>query len=97
MKAWQLIEKGWTQGASARDSYGIGVYSGDPDAICWCAIGALAAVYGDSQDEYDQAFRRVVGVLTDRLGCVYPVIMQWNDAPGRTQAEVVALLKEADV
>ena len=34
----------WTQGTSARDVHGRSDTPGSPDAVCWCASGALQAV-----------------------------------------------------
>lgn len=46
--------KNWTQGAFAKLADGRGTISHDPDAVCWCAIGAVRAEAGtrDQAVEY---------------------------------------------
>jgi len=44
----KLLPRGaWTQDAFARDRDGNHVDSGAPNAVCWCAVGALRAVGDD--------------------------------------------------
>jgi hypothetical protein len=42
-KVWQLIEKeeNWTRFAYAKDKRGNMVGWTDPNAVCWCASGAV--------------------------------------------------------
>ncbi|MGI4744926.1 MAG: DUF6197 family protein [Janthinobacterium lividum] len=79
-------EGAWTQGAQARRADGKQVMADGPNAVCWCLIGATEAAdpeyFGTDADR----------VLYHLLGVD---IVEWNDAPGRTQAEVVAKLREA--
>lgn len=98
-KAADLIEPegAWTQKAWARTPEGDGVSPVDRRAYCWCMVGALRKVLG-----YDPlsarpptrfftdepAYKRLV----KRFG---PALGLWNDAPERTQAEVVAALRKA--
>lgn len=46
IKARELISKpeNWIQGAVARNKYGVSTQAISPDAVCWCAVGALGAV-----------------------------------------------------
>lgn len=77
----------WTQGTWARDASG----KADPipeRATCWCLYGAIrvASAFNDKlSDRVTEAVRSVVGGR----------FISWNDAPGRTQAEVVAALRKA--
>lgn len=90
MKAWELISGpgAWTQGFLARDRDGKACLEDDSEACCFCMMGAIKRVYGPD-------FREVFDVLLrNKVGQWYP---QWNDRPGRTQAEVVAVLKELDI
>ncbi len=87
--AADLLEKpgAWTQGAHARNAAGAPMLVGSrPDAVCWCALGALdrMAPTNDLWDATVQAMKEVVGHVAD-----------FNDATGRTQAEVVAALRQA--
>lgn len=88
-KAADLLEKpgAWTQMAFARNAEGeetgLSQYRGQ--AVCWCILGATWAVAGDDSRDADDELRRFIG---DDINC-------WNDAPGRTQAEVVEALRQA--
>lgn len=90
MKAWELLSKpgAWTQGYFARNSNEEMRNSRDEDACCWCAMGGISRCY--SGPEWASAVNR----LSDAVGGHIP---KWNDTPGRTQEEVVALLKELDI
>jgi hypothetical protein len=81
---WTQVALARTAGGEAAVAYGRGC-----DAVCWCAEGAIARIVGSYVvAEYDDAERYVTGLLGDHLAA-------WNDAPERTQAEVVAKLREA--
>jgi hypothetical protein len=86
-RAANLIEpKGnWTRLTSARDAKNRSVLALSPDAICWCAVGAIIRATGFDRPELDLVFGmwKSVGEVT-----------VFNDAPGREQAEVVAMLRE---
>lgn len=87
--AADLLEKpgAWTQGAHARNAAGAPMLVGSRmDAVCWCVLGALdrMAPTNNLWDASVQAMNEVVGHVAD-----------FNDAPERTQAEVVAALREA--
>lgn len=92
----------WTQGAFSRNPDGTADLTEDENAasnpVCWCALGAIAVaadvdpnepwVFADGPLESQQAaklLRSVVGFSID----------DWNDAPERTQSEVVAALRKA--
>lgn len=85
----QLLEKGWTQGGSgATDARGMSCSYRDPQATHLCLDAALCHVFGNSTDKYFEArniVRSVVG--GNNVG--------FNDAPDRTQSEVVAAVREA--
>lgn len=52
-----------------------------------CAIGAIMAVF----NRYEQ--RHAIAALSGIVGC--SLISEWNDAPERTEAEVVAAFERA--
>ncbi|TKD50193.1 DUF6197 family protein [Sphingomonas baiyangensis] len=85
--AAKLIEPegAWTQGSLARDENGRMVLPRDADACCWCASGAIMHYGGDAPNDAWSNFSATIG----------GVIPHWNDHQGRTQAEVVAKLREA--
>lgn len=81
-------EGAWTQGQAARDRHGNGVDYRSPDAVCFCALGACVRSVSPGYDDF--AVRCFLRSMTPD-----GTIANWNDAPGRTQAEVVAKLREA--
>ena len=103
LKAARLIEtKGWVQGAIATDSNGLGVPSYHPDAISFCALGALNRTLSD--------FKRVCVIATEcnvmGFGHAHALqtvqaaieslaIPHWNDEKGRTREDVIDLLVAA--
>ena len=85
-RALELVRKGWTQRANARDASGNAVSPIGTEACCWCLDGALL-VASDSALEYLQASISVSEALGGKG------YIGWNDTPGRTQDEVVSLLE----
>lgn len=78
-KAADLIEP---EGAWMQGDYG-GHHLG-----CYCALGAIRAVGGYAHDINPAAY-----ILQQVVPAKFA--HEWNDAPERTQAEVVAKLREA--
>lgn len=96
--AADLLEKpgAWTQGAASRDVFGNP--DGDseiwPDAVCWCAWGAILKVTGNTSIVgSDQRPKTAAALLERHIGT--NDVTTWNDAPERTQAEVVSALRQA--
>ena len=81
------VAQGWTQHAAARRADGALSMTKSKDAVCWCAVGAINAVATCTGD-VDLALK-VIGV---ELG--HGLIL-FNDTPGRTQAEVLAVFDRA--
>jgi hypothetical protein len=91
-EARALVAKGWTQDADARNAAGEDleeVYHelGDTTPVCWCAGGAIHQVAGQS------SYISVAKVFGSAIGVEF--IPDWNDAPGRTQAEVLQAFDRA--
>lgn len=84
-------EGAWTQGAGARDRDGRALVAPHPNAVCWCAFGAIAQVGGDNPDCTSVVYR--ASRLLDHDQKLD--IIEWQDKHGRTQAEVVAALRSA--
>lgn len=91
------VQTGWTQRAYARDEWRRGVDPLDPEAIAWCLFGAVvAAAEGDGARMAPvlRILRRLVKA-PDAEAADVTVIVTWNDQPGRTREEVLALLDDA--
>lgn len=95
-RAADLIEPegAWTQGEYARNAYGSAFIHGwrypDGPPVCFCLNGAINFVAGNRvTQDYAPAQRVVESMFDDGATGT------WNDAPERTQAEVVSKLREA--
>lgn len=90
--AADLIEKpgAWTQGAFARTLDGGPAIWTDDDAACFCVAGAIERVGGTASRNRAWDF---FNDWTVKRG--FRHLANWNDAPERTQAEVVAALRAA--
>ena len=76
-------EGAWTQRELARTADGSPDAPDNPLATCWCAIGAIESLTNETY-----ALRALYLMGVDDIA-------KWNDAPGRTQAEVLALFDRA--
>lgn len=87
--ARELVARGWTQGASARNAAGeiCGVLS--PQATQFCASGACFKVAFDRDFDATEAAGAVV-----ELGRRGRSVFSWQDRPGRTQEEVLTRFDE---
>lgn len=92
----------WTQGLGARNANGACVSIDAPDAKCFCLFGAMIKftlpLPRGQKAAIAPALDRHVAITLRRL---YPAwggnYVRWNDAPGRTADEVIALLHEAAI
>ena len=77
----------WIQGTYARNVLGFASGISDSDATCWCLTGALRLT---PCPEY-----RVV--QSHLLLAIQPFVtlVSWNDRPGRSHPEVLALIAAA--
>lgn len=100
-----LSEPGrWTQGVTARNSQGIQVGAISRDAVCWCLIGAVTHAYHDG-DQMRMLRRMLAAVLAEmrqaRLSSserdMIPIIAEWNDAPERTHADILRVVRKAGI
>jgi hypothetical protein len=80
----------WCQGAIARDAAGKSSETWNPRAVAWCVLGAVRKVYPQGLAE----FQRLAKTLAARG---FDSVSEWNDAPERTHAEVLALLEEVQL
>lgn len=84
-RAAARVERGWTQDAFARDTNGLECSVFSEHAIAWCLAGAVDAETSMRAAVFLEAIGAAIGMDA----------VTWNDAPGRTQAEVVTALREA--
>lgn len=90
-KAASLVEQGWTQGDWAVDSAGHPVDVHNREACAWCLNAAVVRARDTARHipEWGPIQRAVTQAIGSSMWA------RWNDAPGRTQAEVVAALRQA--
>lgn len=94
--AADLIEQpnAWCQKAIARNAKGDTLRIATQNSACqWCTIGAVIKACENNTYNTSEVIEKVRQVLKSRTGG--DSLGGWNDAPDRTQAEVVALLREA--
>lgn len=89
-----VVEKGWTQGAAARDHGDRVVDTNDPAAVCYCAFGALLAASHLSGHDAACFIEGRLLPPNSMAGALRP-IAQFNDTPGRTKEEILALFDRA--
>lgn len=79
----------WTQHSFARDDLGADIMYNRPEAVCWCALGAIRKIAFEHGGSVFNAFNLLSDVLDE------PVTV-WNDAEGRTQEEVIEAFRKAE-
>jgi hypothetical protein len=90
LKAAELVDIHWCQKAWAIDAEDKPCPSMSPAARRFCAAGAIRRVAPDQATE-----RRAIAIAEEHIDRVFIALENWNDAPGRTAAEVAALLRHA--
>jgi hypothetical protein len=92
MKAYELLDspKKYTTYAYARDAEGKWCPAKDPEACCWCLIGALQRCYPDF-DVRQELYQRIC----IKLGISPDYLTAWGDS--HSFNEVVGVLKELDI
>ena len=95
-KARDYIERGWTQGSSARDVYGESVLANSPRAVTWCAIGAINAAMPGASIERREVLRNELrdALAVGRTVGVTPV-SAYNDQFATKKADILALFDRA--
>jgi hypothetical protein len=65
------------------------------DAACFCAIGAIAYIYGDEYGTCNGRCLEQRKKLEPIIGT--SALAEWNDAPERTHAEVLNVVRQAGI
>ena len=93
----------WLQHFMAEDARGEEVHPDSADAVGWCLMGAcVAAHHGETPKAFYEAVCEAVlrrdGQMSGMFvfGSVADLLMHFNDSSGRTKAEVVGALQEAE-
>jgi hypothetical protein len=89
--ARELLAKpeAWTKGSCARNSAGLSTIATNNDACCFCVVGALMRVSGDSH-----LGSRSAAFASNFLHKLSPALSagDFNDDPNTTHADILALL-----
>lgn len=85
----------WTKGAWALNQAGAEVNAISSDAKCWCLVGAISRCYrtDDEQQPIRDASAKVKALILDR----HATIVDFNDSPKTTHADILAVLDEAGI
>lgn len=100
MKVKELLArpKAWTQRAFARDKDGKAVLWNTPSACQFCLIGAVRFCYPDMHEQdlvlskLKEAIKRHEVIEESFMG-----VSGYNDCPGTTHADILAVATLADV
>jgi len=91
--AFEQRPETWTQGSNARDARGNPVVPVSVEARCWCFLGKAVHLLRANEDSDNMPLcQEVVELASKSLGTNS---LLWHDAPGRTVAEVVQMLRKA--
>ena len=85
MKPSDYLKKGWCRGSMARDKGGKAVSPNSDKAVAWCLWGSL----------YAEVYLQGSAIQEAMFQCPADM-MEFNDAPGRTQHECVEVMMKAE-
>jgi hypothetical protein len=95
--ARKLVAESWCHGADARDVNGCAVDPWDDEAASWSLLGAVVAVLEREASFVGELPLVELGAALYALADLIETdsLVDWNDDPRQTQAEVVAVLDQA--
>jgi hypothetical protein len=95
--ARRLVADSWCRGADARDKAGSEVPPWDDRAASWSVLGAIvAALEEDAALSGEVPLEELAAALYALAGLVETdSLVEWNDDPRQTQANVLAVLDRA--
>lgn len=79
----------WTRGTLARDEHGLPVAAESPDAVCWCALGAVQRVASADTNARWDALEAIEAIVAEPAP-----ISHWNDRQP-SAALVISVLRDA--
>ena len=89
----ETIALGWCQGPEAETIEGFPCGPKDPRAVGWCLVGAFFRSLAFGSNAFENCWHRfLVPFVRRKYGCT-PI--GFNEHPGTTQKEVLAMLDEA--
>ena len=91
-RARELVANGWTRKTIARDANGRFVTVLSREATSFCVVGGLMRAQSEMGGFITRNLRRVLEIAAD---IEYRDIADWNDEPGRTKEEVLAVYDKA--
>ena len=98
------VAQGWCQNMSASDSEGNRVSSLNPKAVKVCAIESVWKTYPESLEDLSVFQKRGIYVIA-LIHEIHKLVggelqgvslVNWNDTPGRTQEEVIEVLRKVE-
>ncbi len=97
MKAWKLFKskENWCKGWFALSKEKMNVSANSPDAIKWCAVGALRKAYNQDTLVYFEMERKLHNYVD--LKTRFDEIAKWNDHENQRWGRVKAVLKRLDI
>lgn len=97
MRVRECVGQAWTQAGYMRLDDNNVVDPNNPNAVCGCLEGAMLRSVGPVGGSRYQhpVFRQEEVALKNELPTGFLDIVTFNDAPGRTQSEVLALVDKA--
>lgn len=90
----ELVERGWCQGAVAKDASGNPVSAIDENAVCFCLAAALYKYRIDNDANIDiEDFEKKRSMIFNFINIYgFNRLDTYNDSPERTRQEIVLLL-----
>jgi hypothetical protein len=83
-RARNLIEAGWIQGGFAKDAKGNRVACTSPDAVCFCAVGALLRAAHEIAPSDHDVYLKAKQQIMNRITTIGEMnITTWNDHTSR--------------
>jgi hypothetical protein len=95
--ARRFVANSWCRGADARDESGSEVAPWDEQAASWSLLGALVAALEHEASRLGEVPLGELGAALFALADLIETdsLVEWNDDPRQTQANVIAVLDRA--